>query len=352
MEEMAEPVHFIPQQSQLTSPTFDHTLKGLFATILVESDRLDQYDTGLPTLVRQYRKLAREYAEDDLCQQQWTVLTFLRFRIFSFCDSIYQVVSKYPGCQVRETPPTLLKYGLDVNDDAELERFKSAFGFLNELVVHVLDLHYFYDESQPTYFATLWKSWATVPGVADKLEWYILRGIVAASVVNMNRLNRDDFLGLANLLQPDSKSLNDRFEDTINTLVAVLEDLCSQKACEPMLHAVAAKLNNQGTRLWLREAFFPSHLFAQIVKQFLFSQKLREYFDSFKDPLSDLDEADEPIYALDAFDFPRHPIQNPIAFLRDRLRRDIDGHHSSDEEARSAWLFLGLASISSKGERT
>src|ERR1035441_8295763 len=25
MEEMAEPVHFIPQQSQLTSPTFDHT---------------------------------------------------------------------------------------------------------------------------------------------------------------------------------------------------------------------------------------------------------------------------------------------------------------------------------------
>src|ERR1039458_5218436 len=25
MAEMAEPVHFIPQQSQLTSPTFDHT---------------------------------------------------------------------------------------------------------------------------------------------------------------------------------------------------------------------------------------------------------------------------------------------------------------------------------------
>jgi hypothetical protein len=35
MEEMAEPVHFIPQQSQLTSPTFDHTLKPRYPLFLL-----------------------------------------------------------------------------------------------------------------------------------------------------------------------------------------------------------------------------------------------------------------------------------------------------------------------------
>jgi hypothetical protein len=39
MEEMAEPVHFIPQQSQLTSPTFDHTRGG--AELPLRSDAAD-----------------------------------------------------------------------------------------------------------------------------------------------------------------------------------------------------------------------------------------------------------------------------------------------------------------------
>jgi hypothetical protein len=38
MEEMAEPVHFIPQQSQLTSPTFDHTRPPGPGKILVATD--------------------------------------------------------------------------------------------------------------------------------------------------------------------------------------------------------------------------------------------------------------------------------------------------------------------------
>ena len=77
-----------------------------------------------------------------------------------------------------------------------------------------------------------------------------------------------------------------------------------------------------------------------------YSASLREYFDSFDDPLADRDASGDPIYRLESFDFPDTPIRNPIAFLRDRLMRDGGPNGvNDDEEARSAWLFLALTSI-------
>ncbi len=51
------------------------------------------------------------------------------------------------------------------------------------------------------------------------------------------------------------------------------------------------------------------------------------------------------IKCSESMEFPSGPIRNPIALLRDRLRRDLNIRDASDEAKRSAWLFLALASV-------
>jgi len=102
-------------------------------------------------------------------------------------------------------------------------------------------------------------------GVADKIEWYILRSITAISVLNMNFLAAEDFGDLENLTEPCGKQFDERFNESLRMLISVIEDLCGDEHSGPMLHVVLAKLKSQPTIGWLRKAFFSCHLFAQNV---------------------------------------------------------------------------------------
>jgi hypothetical protein len=323
----------------LTHELLHSHVKGLLATIFSGPGAPgSQNATAFLDYVREYKRLSAELDGDSSCQSRWNVLCFLRFRIFAFCDGIFAIVSKYPGCRVdTASGASRILLGPDPDLHGELARFNNAYGFLNELIVHVLDFHYFYDTSNRLYLSTLWKSWSNVPGVADKMEWYILRSLVAISVANINGLCREDY--------PDIVDLDKKFESAVNALDAVVEELIGAGGSGPMLDIVLAKLRTPEIRSWLRQAFFPSHLLAQVIKQFLYSPKLRRYFDTFDDPLADRNEKGEPTYQLDSFEFTTGPIKNPIALLRDRLTRELNGQKSSGEDARSAWLFLALASL-------
>ena len=320
-------------------------VKGILSIILAgAADGDSKWSDALP-LAAEYRKLAKEYRADPTLQKNWTILQFLRFRIFAFCDGVFQVVSECPGCRVSDDGPARIAAGPATDDESELERFKNAFSFLNEVIVHVLDLHYFYDASERIFLSTLWSSWANIPGVADKIEWYILRCLVAVSVINVDGLMSEDFDALKGLSGTDGKTLDQRFEQAVQSLQSVLEELSEVDHTGPILEVVLERLRTPSTLGWIRRAFFPCHLFAQVVKQFLYSPKLRDYFDSFEDPLADRDEEGVSVYNLAPLEFIREPIKNPIAFLRDRLRRPSDDSETSDEEQRSAWLFLALASL-------
>jgi hypothetical protein len=326
----------------LTHELLHSHVKGLFATMLTTN--LSPGEEPLLSLVREYKRGAAEYHSNSACQNKWKILPFLRYRIFLFCDGMHSVVSRYPSCKVSDSSASTDKPGPDIDDHAEMGRFTNSIAFLNELVVHVLDLHYFYDEAEHLYLSTLWKSWATVPGVADKIEWYILRSLTAVSVINMRGLCKEDFDTLEGPLKPDGRELDARFLAAISSLAVVLEELSAQQHSAPILGVVLTTLQDPSTRRWLRAAFFPCHLFAQVVKQFLYSPRLRHHFDSFEDPLTDRTDTD-PVYRLETLEFPRSPVRNPIALMRDRLRREIDNPDPLNEDARSAWLFLALASL-------
>src|SRR5207237_883026 len=141
--------------------------------------------------------------------------------------------------------------------------------------------------------------------------------IVSTSVINLPGLCAEDFSSLGNLVEPCGKTLDSRFHTSLTELIEAIDGLCASEPKGSVLHSVLAKLKSEPTKRWLRNAFFSCHLFAQTVKQFLFSPKLRDYFDSFKDSWADRDEEQAtPIYKLGTLEFPVAPVQNPIAFLR------------------------------------
>jgi hypothetical protein len=320
-------------------------VKGLLATILARPVGELEIDSGLLELTRDYRSAVDEVFADTDCVRSWSVLKFLRFRMFTFADGIQAIVTQFPNCTVPQQSSATIHAAPVDDDHFEADRFKNSFGFLNELVVHVLDLHYFYDASPRVYLGTLWKSWATVPGVADKIEWYILRCLAAVSVINVHGLAQNGFPKLSQQKTEQARSIDQHFVDAITALGDALDELCEEASAPPMLRVVAEKLRHPPTKQWLRYAFFPCHLFSQVVKQFLYSPALREYFDSFDDPLADRDDLGEPVFRLQPFEFPTQPIRNPIALLRGLLRRELDGDVVEDEEAASAWLFLALSSV-------
>jgi hypothetical protein len=52
---------------------------------------------------------------------------------------------------------------------------------ISEILVHVLDLHYFYRSSLSAYLPLIWRSWATLPQVRGDLRQYLLRSMLAAA---------------------------------------------------------------------------------------------------------------------------------------------------------------------------
>ena len=319
-------------------------VKGLLATIL-SAGLENSEDVSLLVPAREHRSSAEEFGKNPHNASEWSISKFLRFRMFTFADAAMPLAAEYPNCVVDDQGAKTILPAPVHDDHFEIERFKSSFGFLTELVVHVLDLHYFYDASPRIYLATLWKSWVTVPGVADKLEWYILRCLAAISVINLNGMTKECFPGLSNYPAEPEKSVDEQFSEALAILADVIDELIENDSAAPMLRVVADKIENAGIKQWLRIMFFPCYSFSQVVKQFLYSPALRNYFDSFRDPLADRDANNEPIYRLDVFEFPSQPIRNPIALLRALLRREMDDGREFDETAASAWLFLALSSV-------
>jgi len=72
-----------------------------------------------------------------------------------------------------------------VTDVLPKETLKSAliefYKPINEIIVHVLDFHYFYNSKVDLYIKTIWSSWLTLPVSISRIPEYILRTICAIS---------------------------------------------------------------------------------------------------------------------------------------------------------------------------
>ena len=196
-----------------------------------------------------------------------------------------------------------------------------------------MDFHYFYNETKDTYLDAIWESWTTVPGVVDEPLEYILRSLVTiASVMDTP----------APVAQSEAQRL----------LEISLVRMIKKNPSAEFLHLALIELKDPVTVKWLKFNFSAHFRLARVVRRFLRSSKVQSLLSSNDDEnLSVLDEeslddlSPQEVYDLETCDFDGVVVNNPVAFLRDRLWRcQASESDSYPEEYRAAWVFNVLAS--------
>jgi len=150
-------------------------LLSIFSTGGVNFDRV-LFKDALGTCVGEYLAFEKSQRINEL-----KLIHTLRFGLLRFVAD-YRIYSrKAKEISISKADVVLAK---NVDDFAirapkTIEQwvtaFRGAYRFLEEIMVHTLDFHYFYAAQVELYVDSLWTSWEFVPSITDKLEWYVVR---------------------------------------------------------------------------------------------------------------------------------------------------------------------------------
>lgn len=201
---------------------------------------------------------------------------------------------------------------------------------ISEILVHVLDLHYFYGSRLTAYVPLIWRSWATVPHVSGDLRQYILRSLLA-------------------ICTTVTGSAYERFNISVSRLAELLENGAEGLRNLPLIQAVIDYINNEELRHDLVLPFSASIILADLASTVLLSKSIRAKL--LADPLGhwiDDKESFEQRYEYRLPDgFSETRVQSPAALL---LGAALQGLGQPDQdinmEAETAKLLLACCSHS------
>lgn len=148
-------------------------------SILFQADPASNPETKWQTFYDRYRVQVTEDGPVDQC-----LLDSLRAVILAYC-----CLSITHGSLTRQADYTRsLAEGLQVRLAFWLPRREALWKLLevelrniSEILVHVLDLHYFYLSSLTAYVPLIWRSWSPLPQVRGDLRQYILRSLLVVA---------------------------------------------------------------------------------------------------------------------------------------------------------------------------
>jgi len=191
------------------------------------------------------------------------------------------------------------------------------------LLVHTLDVRYFYRGDRDLFLELLWESWTTVPAVVGDLETYLLRSLVAVATL-------------------EEGSLSERFKLSRERLLKKLHELARNQPSNVFLRKAAQHLEDKNNSQRLRLLFYPAIYIADMAATFLYSQRIEAKLWS-DDPNIEPGDHQLPDYVLEFGTFRGGRVINPIPFLASRLREQSEAV-ADHEDRRSAWLLLATAS--------
>lgn len=201
---------------------------------------------------------------------------------------------------------------------------------ISEILVHVLDLHYFYGSRLTAYVPLIWRSWATVPHVSGDLRQYILRSLLAISAT---------VTGTA----------YERFNISVSRLAEILGSDADGLRDVPLIQAVMNYINNEELRHDLVLPFSASVILVDLANNVLLSKSIRGKL--LADPLGhwlDAEESFEQGYEYRLPNgFSETKVQSPAALLLGAtLQRLWHADPDTNIEAETARLLLACCSLS------
>lgn len=209
-----------------------------------------------------------------------------------------------------------------------IQACQEAIRFIEEIIVHTLDLMYFYGGNAEFFVDSLWYTWSTVPSVIHKLDWYVLRTLLAIGA----KKEGDPYL---------------RLDYAVHVLRDRLEKMRSRGHGVTVASAILHNLrHDQSLKTWLDLMFPPSLKLVDVARTLFFNPKIAGAIRVGGDKLVSSDDTGWR-YLLDIDSFEEGAVHNPIAFAFGRLTETLQGERSPSlisMARRSAWDFMAASS--------
>jgi len=202
---------------------------------------------------------------------------------------------------------------------------------INEIMVHVLDYHYFYGGAARVFVAALWESWAALPQVLPEIDYYLLRTLCA-------------------LASNIPGSVTDRFDLACEQVTEVLRQLVANHPTSAILDGALAALETENYRQALLNDFNAAvHLITTTTRHL----RVADVRDDLLGDQYVEGEGDELAYGIKQGAFAELEITSPIALLRHQARVAMspdNGDAPANTVYLSAWLLIACSSVRSTTE--
>lgn len=269
-------------------------------------------------LFERYAKFCRERSAPE------SLADAVAFAIFNYCR--WRIGIEHGGPSVSGDSSTSEERVL-LEADTLFRWLRHYYRDINEVIVHVLDFHYFFHGNTTLYLDYLWVSWSTVPSVLVNIEHYLMRTVAAVGT---------KYRGKA----------SSRFDRAIADVRDTLRELSSRDQSNCLLSQAHAWVSEDANVDSLRIQYLTAGYLADVTHNCIMSSRMQTMIEG-RDDYADRSE-DEVVYTLEPGQFGHKPVTGIVSLLVDRLRRRLTSDSSSDQtmtQYSSAWLFLAIASF-------
>jgi hypothetical protein len=212
----------------------------------------------------------------------------------------------------------------------ELRRvLATEFRNISEVIVHVLDMHYFYVSCLSHYIPLIWKSWSKAPQVRADLRQYLLRSLLVIAARKQG-------------------GPNERFRSSLAFLEELLVRVDEKNGKSMPVIAEAVRMLRGGCpKDQLFPAFYASLILVDLASQVFTSSKVLKAINAADGHFRAAhDETiNEEWLQYDMLDgFVDEEVMSPTAYIAHRLTNQIDDESERDIEAETAAMFLACSS--------
>ncbi len=269
-------------------------------------------------------KLLELFAERDIntdnCEN---LIDFLKVNILIISHNLY--------IQDRQRFNQTTNNYKDVNEDELLDALKRFHHEIDEIMVHILDFHYFYRAIPEVYIKSIWSSWLTLPVTVSRIPEYLIRTITAISTCQ-ERSRKEQFNWAIKKTEEGINALKDSpFIDPnqIDTITKTLSDTKFQATLQKQFY----------------ESWCP---LADLTLKFLYSTELKDFLNI--DFENELKTNGNYEYKINEGDYAEIRIDSPINFLNYLLNKTLTNNNSKsyldfeEIECNTAWMISILNS--------
>lgn len=265
------------------------------------------------------------------------LLDSLRAIILTYCCNTIDAGS------LTEIPPrprmwteSGIRFYSELPRQEELRRvFSTEFRNISEIIVHILDMHYFYVSCLSHYITLIWKSWSKAPQVRADLRQYLLRSLLVIAARKQGG--------------PDERFRSSRA--LLDELLVRVDEKNNKSM--PVIGEAIRMLRGGLPEDRLFPAFYASLILVDLAEHVLTSSKVRRtihaadvHFRAAHD-----ESINEEWLNYDIPEgFVDEEVMSPSAYIAHRLTNQVENENGRDIEAETAAMFLACSSRQVGGE--